>query len=66
MSDGWKLATLKRRRAFLADRLAAIRSDGLTHHRATKHDQRELEALEWAISALEPSVPAHEPEHEAV
>jgi len=58
MSDGWKMATLKRRRAFLAERLAAVRSDGQTHSRATKHDQREFDALDWAIATLEPQVPA--------
>lgn len=53
MSDGWKLATLKRRRAHLAERLSAVRSDGQTHHRATKHDQREFDALDWAIGQLD-------------
>lgn len=53
MSDGWKLATLKRRRAHLAERLEHIRADGMMHHRATKHDQREFEALDWAINMLD-------------
>lgn len=53
VSDGWKLATLKRRRSFLAERLAKVRIDGKTHHRATKHDQREHDALDWAIDKLD-------------
>jgi hypothetical protein len=53
MSDGWKLATLKRRRAHLAERLSAMRTDGMMHHRATKHDQREHDALDWAIGQLD-------------
>lgn len=58
MSNGWKLAALKRRRAFLGDRLAEIRSDGQMHHRATKYDQREFDALNWAIQNLEPVEPS--------
>ena len=53
MSNGWKLATLKRRQEFLARELANIRADGQTHHRATKWNQREHDALEWAISELD-------------
>ncbi|QZE10502.1 hypothetical protein SEA_SCOOBYDOOBYDOO_185 [Mycobacterium phage ScoobyDoobyDoo] len=53
MSNGWKLAALKRRKTFLQDRLDQVRSDGQMHHRATKYDQREYEALEWAISELD-------------
>lgn len=54
MSNGWKLAVLKRRRQYLAEWLADIRSDGQMHHRSTKHDQREHDALDWAIRTLEP------------
>lgn len=53
MSDGWKLAALKRRRTFLSERLAEARADGGTHHRSTKYDQREYDALDWAIEELE-------------
>lgn len=53
MSDGWKLAALKRRRSFLNDRLTTVRSDGQMHHRATKYDQREHDALAWAIEQLD-------------
>lgn len=57
MSHGWKLGVLKRRRAFLAKELADARCDGQQHHRATKFDQREYDALDWAIETLEPMVP---------
>lgn len=55
-SNGWKLAVLKRRRQYLAECLSDIRSDGGMHHKATKHDQREHDALDWAIEILEPMV----------
>lgn len=57
MSDGWKLAVLLRRREHLKGRIDGIRSDGTMHYRETKHDQREFEALDWAIPLLEAQVP---------
>lgn len=56
MSDGWKLAVLKRRREHLANRLHALRSSGASGV-STKHDQREHDALAWAIENLDPLVP---------
>ncbi len=56
MSHGWKLAVLKRRREHLSKRLAALKASGASGV-STKHDQREHDALDWAIEVLDPMVP---------
>jgi len=53
VSHGWKLGVLKRRRAYLATRLQEAAATGVP----TKLDQREHDALEWAIETLDPMVP---------
>jgi hypothetical protein len=53
VSNGWKLGVLKRRRAFLAARLERSAEDQV----GTKMDQREHDALAWAIETLDPLVP---------
>jgi hypothetical protein len=55
MSDGWKLATLARRRQFLAEELDRGRANGLPL-KAMKWDQREYDALDWAIPILNKEV----------
>lgn len=56
-SVGWKLGVLKRRRAHLEKRLDEQRAAGVSWS-SLKHDEREWEALDWAIVNLEPLVPA--------
>ena len=53
MSHGWKLSVLKRRRAYLANRLQEAAASG----GPTKLDKREFDALDWAIETLDPLVP---------
>jgi hypothetical protein len=48
MSDGWKLAVLKRRRDHLKDRIGRS-----SVKMAVRNDQRECDALDWAISQLD-------------
>jgi hypothetical protein len=56
MSDGWKLATLKRRHSHLERRLEERQARGDSAS-SMKYDVREWEALDWAIDTLEPLVP---------
>lgn len=55
MSNGWKVAVLKRRRQFLAEELDRARGSGLPG-KAYKHDLREHDALDWAIPIVEKEV----------
>lgn len=56
MSDGWKLGVLKRRQAHLEKRLDEQQAAGASAA-SMKYDVREWEALNWAITNLEPLVP---------